>query len=171
MRKSFVFLMCMLLVSFVVMGSVSGAELKIGYVNVLEVFDKYGKAKEATEEFRKEIEAKRDDIEAMRKEITALREELETKGMVLSDDEKKKREELITEKVQALQAIAGESSRNLREKEASITKDLLLEIKEVIEEYAKDKKFSLVLEKREVIYGIDSLNITDEIVDLLNKKK
>ena len=144
--------------------------LKIGYVNVAQVFDKYKRTDEATEALKKDIEDKRKDIEKKKEAINLLKQKLEAQGVVMAEKEKAKMEEEVEAKISELKDISEKSNRELRERETALTRDILKDIEEVVKAYGKDNGYDLILDSREVLYGLEGMEVTNDIIKLINEK-
>jgi outer membrane protein len=137
---------------------------------VAQVFDKYQKTDEATETLKKEIEGKRKDIEKRREAINLLKQKLESQGVVMAEKEKAKMEEEVDAKISELKDITEKSNRELRERETQLTKTILKDIEEVVKAYGKDNGYDLILDSRDVLYGPEGMEVTNDIIKLMNEK-
>ena len=144
--------------------------LKIGYVNVAQVFDKYKRTDEATEALKKDIEDKRKDIEKKKEAINLLKQKLEAQGVVMAEKEKTKMQEEVEARISELKDISEKSNRELRERETALTRDILKDIEEVVKAYGKDNDYDLILDSREVLYGPEGMEVTEDIIKLINEK-
>lgn len=144
--------------------------LKIGYVNVAKVFDKYKRTDEATEALKKDIEDKRKDIEKKKEAINLLKQKLESQGVVMAEKEKTKMQEEVEARLSELKDITEKSNRELRERETNLTRDILKDIEEVVKAYGKDNDYDLILDSREVLYGPEGMEVTEDIIKLINEK-
>lgn len=144
--------------------------IRIGYVDIAEAFDKYKRTDIATDELKKDIEAKRKEIEKKREAINLLKQKLETQGVVIKEEEKGKMQEELEGRISELKDFTEKSNMDLRQRENEFTKDILENIKEAVNIYARENGFDIVLDKREVLYGAEGMDITKEVVDIMNKK-
>ena len=48
--------------------------------------------------------------------------------------------------------------------------ELLKNLNPIIKDYMKDKKIRMVIDKKSLLLADENLNITNDIIDLLNKK-
>jgi outer membrane protein len=145
-------------------GMVLAAGLKIGYVDVASIFDQYSETKKAKLALEKEIKAKQDTIQKMSDEIKNLRRDLDAQQSTLSIDDKKIKAQEIDRKAQDLQKFTEDSEAELSKKEADLTQNILTKIYAAVQQAGKDKGFSLILDKNNVIFGIDSWNITADVL-------
>ncbi len=140
------------------------AGLKIGYVDIASIFDQYSETKKAKLALEKEINAKQDTIQKMSDEVKNLRGELDAQQSTLSADDKKNSAQEIDRKAQDLQKFTEDSEAELSKKEADLTQNILTKIYAAVQQVGKDKGFSLILDKNNVIFGIDSWNITEDVL-------
>jgi len=133
-------------------------------VDIASIFDQYSETKKAKLALEKEIKAKQDTIQKMSDEVKNLRAELETKQSAISVDDKKNKTQEIDRKAQDLQKFTEESETELSKKEADLTQNILTKIYAAVQQVGKDKAFSLILDKTNVIFGIDSWNITTDVL-------
>ena len=145
-------------------GLVLAAGLKIGYVNIASIFDKYSGTANAKLVLEKEIKAKQDTIQQMSDDVKNLRESLDLSASTLSLEDKRIRAQEIDRKALELQKFTEESENELSRKEANYTQDILARIHAAVQKVGKEKGFSLVLDKSSVIFGIDSWDITENVL-------
>ena len=144
--------------------------IKIGYVDIVKVFDQYEATDTATETLRNDIKDKEKDIEKRKEDINLLKNKLETQGAVINKEEKAKIEEEVETKIRDLKDMTEKSNRDLRQREQKFVRDILKKIEGVVEMYGKDNGYDLILDKRNVLYGPEGMDITKEIVDIMNKQ-
>ncbi|MEK9148454.1 MAG: OmpH family outer membrane protein [Candidatus Desantisbacteria bacterium] len=148
----------------VVMGfSVYGAN--IAFIDSQKVFSSHPEAKKASEALNKEVEQRQTELKVAEEEILAMREELEKS---LSKEARKKKEVAIRVKVEALEMSRQSAISAIREKQIKLEEGINKKIYSLISALAKKKKIDLVLDKRSVIYGVPTLDITDEIIKKLS---
>ena len=75
-------------------------------------------------------------------------------------------EKLRTELLEFDQANRTDLTKQRDEK----IREILLEIEKVVSDYAKKEKFDMVLNDRVLIYGNETLDITDQVLKILNEK-
>ncbi|MBU1154033.1 OmpH family outer membrane protein [bacterium] len=144
--------------------------IKIAYVDMTQVFDQILETKTVTEALSKEVEDKREEISKRQKEIEKTEKELK-EAIMLNEKEKNKREIVINQKKEELQKFADEARNSLLKKEQEQTQKIVKAISKVIENIAIKEDINLVLDKSVVLYGIDEIDLTQKIIEILNKKK
>ena len=135
------------------------------YIDLLEVFSKYKK----TEDYDKVLESKQskkeEGLEEKKKEIDKLQEELK----LLKESEKEKKKEEIEAKVGDFDSLRRQAFLDLRRERDDKMKEILQDIDEAVEKYAKKNRLKMILKKAAVAYGDKSLDRTKAIIDILNK--
>ena len=138
---------------------------KIGYVDVLKVFNDYDK----TKEYEKSLDIKKKEIE---KKLIAKREEIEkgkSKLSLLKEDKKAGAEEKLRDQLKEYEVIGRKAEADMKR----IVIDQMTEIKgdmdKVIQRYAKSNKFDFILDANSVLYGNAGSDLTDEILAITNK--
>jgi len=151
--------------------SVAFSASKVGYVDLLKVYTGYKKAMESEASFNKEVEKEQVKINELQAEIKKMQAEYNKKKDVLKPEEKKKKEEELKEKNQEFTKKLIEVNKKLNERRKEFEGKRIQEIKDAIKEYGKKHGFSIILDKRAILYGEDASDLTDEVIKLLNSKK
>ena len=137
---------------------------KVGFVDLSRSFDEYSK----TKDFDKELEAKgdvrQDQREKLVKEIRRMRDELE----LMNERAKETKEVDIEAKIKSLQEFDQEAKTELTKERDDMVRDILKEMNAVIREYGEQNGFSIILNDRVLLYGNSALDITDDIIGILN---
>ncbi len=117
--------------------------IKVGVVNLGEIFDKYYKKKELDADLRAESEKRREVIQAKSKEIAKLEEELAL--FDLGTDAGKRTEEKLFQKKVERDTYRKMAQEVWVKKQRDFTIRLYEEIQAHIADYAKREKIDLVL--------------------------
>ncbi|MBU4488237.1 MAG: OmpH family outer membrane protein [Candidatus Omnitrophica bacterium] len=167
MKALKVFLAVVLLSAFIFFQAapVLAKDIKIGYVSLGKAFDEYGKTKEADAVLEKKSNEKEKEREKMVNEISKLRDELE----LLNEKSKKDKQVVIDDKLKKLQEFVNATREELAKERDEMVKDIVREIDKVIQDYGKANGYTVILNDRVLVYGEDALDVTQDIVDILNK--
>ena len=92
------------------------------------------------------------------------------KKNILSKEEYEKEITLLKEKYKSFQNLMNEKNLKLSKLKDESAKLILKNINEIISEYSAQNSISMIVEKKSIIIGKSELNITKDILDLLNKK-
>lgn len=144
------------------------AESKIGYVDLARLFDNYNKTKDEDKTLEKEIKQKKEERQRLVNQIRKMKNEID----ILSEEAKEKKQTRIDEKVRQLQEYDQQTRVGLGQQKDKMVREILKEIDAVIEKYAKDNSYAMILnkDKRILLYGHTQDDITDEILKILNSK-
>lgn len=139
-------------------------DVKIGYVDLSRTFDEYKK----TKDFDKALEKKGDTKQTQRgdvvKDIRKMRDELE----LLNEKARVKKEQDIEAKIELLQQFDQDAKSELVKERDDMVRDILEEMNDVIQEYGNSQGYSIILNDRVLLYGGTSMDLTDEIIKVLN---
>lgn len=127
---------------------------------------------------KKELEAEQrviaNDYENSYHELTALRDNFLKKGNSITQQEAESFQEKLGLKQQEIEQAKQQKSQKLAEKGARIMGDMQGKLKDFMNEYNKENKFTLIFTTGTgldyFLYKDSSLNITSEIVKGLNNK-
>jgi outer membrane protein len=149
------------------------AGTRIGYVDVQKVMVRSVAGVAAREQLEREKAAMQKDVDVRKVEVEKLRDELEKKGLLLSTDSKREKEETFQRKVRDLRRLAEDLEKELQKKEQGLTQRILQELTTVIERVGKERGYLLIVERRSggVIYGDAEADITDEIIKVYDLEK
>jgi len=148
-------------------GSVGG---KIGLVDMQRLLRDSKNARNVRAAFLKDVEKKQAAIKAQEEELRKLEAEFNRLAPGALDDRKKKAEQLKKE-VRELQHLREDAEAELKRKDAEITQKVIGEIMQVIRNYARNERFTLILDRMAVITADESVDITERIIKLYDSQK
>ena len=112
-------------------------------------------------------------IKALQKKEKAIQEEerkiIQQKKVISAEEYKKKVTELRN-KVASLQKERDSLLTEVSKQRSKARSELLKNLNPIIKEYMKEKNIRMVLDKKSMLLADDSLDITQDIVKLLNSK-
>ena len=106
------------------------------------------------------------------KEKTIQQEEKKiiSQKKVITEDEYKKKVSELRKKVALLQKERTTLLNTVAKQREKARNELLKNLNPIIKDYMKDKKIRMVIDKKSLLLADENLNITNDIIDLLNKK-
>ncbi|MDD2751723.1 MAG: OmpH family outer membrane protein [Candidatus Omnitrophica bacterium] len=165
MRKATVALVSVMLGFFVFCSAAHAAE-KFGYVSIDRIGDAYLKAKEYMKILEDKEKGFTDEIDKKRNEVKAFQDKIN----LLSDKEKEAKNTELENKIKSLQDLVREKQSDLRKEQVDKTIELSKDIKNAIDKYASKENFTLVFDAAALAYQPKGMDITDKIIDILNKE-
>lgn len=139
---------------------------KIGYIDLSRSFDEYKKTKDFDKELESKGDMKQQEREKVVQEIRKMREELE----LMNKSAREKKETDIEAKIKSLQDFDQEAKTDLTKERDNMVKDILKEMSDVIKEYGEKNGYSIILNDRVLLYGDSGMDLTNEIIKILNDK-
>ena len=133
------------------------------YTNAQKRLDKY------VADWQKELQDKQDELDAMRAEY-------EQESYLLPDNLKKRRQEELKEKEQALKALQRQrfgADGDLDKKSAELLKPVQDRVYSTIERVAHEKNYAFVFDKAAsatLLFSNKKYDISDEVLELLGYK-
>jgi len=153
-----------------VIGLVAGAaafakEYKIGYVDLPKIFEEYKKTKASEKALEEKAKGKTDEQKKMVDELKKLKDE----QALLSEKGKAEKQVIIDNKMKALDDFRRKTQEDLMKEKNTALEGILKDIEGVIEGYAKESGYDIVLNSRMLLYGADQYDVTNDILTRLNK--
>jgi outer membrane protein len=163
MRTLRILLISLVMLAIVGLGA-HAEDIKMGYVDLSRLFDEYHK----TKSYDKELEAQHKEFEKNSKEkVEKIREE-QGKLALLKEENKKDVEDNIEKMNAALVEYDRQLKTDLTKQRNEKIREILLEIENVVSDYAVEEGYSVILNDRVLIYGDKSFNLTEQVLEILN---
>ena len=157
-------------VVFLIFVFVAGAQAqtldgrKFGYMNLNKVFDEYNK----TKEYDAALEAESKEYEKERNTKVEKLKELQGKLDALKEDERNKQQAEIDKLIAELRDYDRQKKTDLTKKRDDKIREILLEIEKNVTDYAKKENYSFIVNYNALIYGDNTYDLTDKILQILN---
>ena len=160
-------------------------DFKIGIVDIGNVFEKYQKRIDLDQELKEQEKEFQDEVNKKRKEIIDLDEE--TQLLDLGSESRSNNENLMERKNVELEGYAKFAERQLLKKYKNFFENIYQEVVQKVEKIGEQEGFDLIIKNEEadlksneisdlqfkigirtVLYHSDSVDITFDVVDILN---
>ena len=110
------------------------------------------------------------DLKNKEKKIQEEEKKIIAQKKVISSEEYKKQVENLRSKVKSLQKERNSLIETVAKQRSKARNELLKNLNPIIKDYMKEKKIRMVVDKKSLLLADENLNITDDIINLLNKK-
>lgn len=160
MRK----IVCAAMMVLLLAGVAYAAE-KFAYVDLSRIFSEYNKTKDYDKVLGDKENAYSTEREKKVNEVKSFQDKMN----LLSDKEKAAKKTDLEEKVKSLQEFDRQKQTDLRKEQDEKMKEILKDIEEAVKKYSEKEGFALVFNNRVLVYEAKNLDITDKIVEILNK--
>ncbi len=138
---------------------------KIAFVDVAKIFDDYQKTKDNDQTLQASGKKKEMERDAIVHEIRQMKDEL----ALLRDDAKAKKQQVMDEKVKALQNFDAAARQELGEKRNLVVKEIFKDIDDAVQRYGERKGVDYIFNERALVFHNKAFDISKEIIDELNK--
>ena len=145
-------------------GHAQEAGKKIAFLDLSKLFDNYQKTKEydttlesSHATFKKEHDTKVEKIKDAQSKLDLMKE-----------DEKAKLQKDIDQMIADLNEFDRSKTTDLRKQRDEKVREILLEIEKIVSDFAKTNKYDLILNDRVLIYGNETMDVTEQVLKILN---
>lgn len=165
MKRVSVTFLLVFIFSLVVLSGVVQAADKLAYVDLSRIFAEYGK----TKDYDKALGDKETSYNADRDKKVDEVKKMQEKMNLLSDKEKEKKKTELEAKIKELQEYDKQKTTDLRKEQDEKMKEILKDIEAAVKQYSEKEGYTLVFNDRVLIYQNKNMDITDGVLEILNK--
>jgi Skp family chaperone for outer membrane proteins len=164
MKKTAFVLGAFIFVMFFV-GKLQAAE-KFACMDLARVFNEYGKTKEYDKTLSEEENSYTQELDKKTNEIKQLQDKMN----LLSDKEKEAKKPDMESKLKALQEFKRTKETDLRKELVEKRDEIFKDIQSAVKKYSEKEGLTLVFNDQVLVYQDKTLDITDKIIQALNKE-
>ena len=147
----------------------SAAELKIGFVNIQKAITETKEFKKSQMRFQLKLKKEKGIIDARKKKVENMLRELNKQGFVLNTELKKAKEESFLREKKEFDRYVQDREEEFRRSEQKVIEKISKKMLEVLKQLGKQKKLTMVIEKKAVFYSDSALDLTQLAVKTYNK--
>lgn len=144
--------------------------VRIGFVDIQRVIAESQAGKRAKDRFQAQIKKAEADVTKERQDLERMRADLDKKGPLLKDEERRNMEADFQKRTVNLQRTMGDYQQDLRQKENEMMSDILKELEGVVSELGKAEKFTVILERSQILYSDQGTDITTKVIEAYNAR-
>ncbi len=148
----------------------SFAEQKIVVMDLKYVLNNSKAGKGAQDFLKKSFETNNKKFTSMEKKLKKQETDLLEKRTILSKEEYKKKSDSLRKSVREYQSQRKKALTKISTQRAESREILMSKIMPIVDIYIKENKISIVMDKKTMIGGLTEFDITNQIVDALNKE-
>lgn len=127
------------------------------------VKDIQSKVSKKQEQFQAEINVKQEKLESEQKRI-------ESKKNILSKEAFEKEQKDFVKKLEDLKTFVDKRQGSLKKASTESMEVVNEKMKEVVSKMAQEKSFTIILPSSQVVFSVDGLDITEEVLKRLDKE-
>jgi outer membrane protein len=145
------------------------AASKIGVIDTVRLMEEAPQAKAAQSKIETEFAPREQELVTLQKEIRKLEDRLSRDAAVMSESESSKLEREILSKRRQLKRTQDEFRDDLNIRKNEVLSTLQRQMYEATVGLAKERNYDVILGGQGVVYSTDSVDITDMVLEKLNK--
>ena len=163
----------LLLLALALFPAVGSAQdrVKIGFIDVQRAITESAQGKRAKEKFQSQVKKAETDLLKEKTELERLKAELDKKGPLLKEDERRSLEGDLQRRAVNYQRSMTDQQQELRQKEGEMTADIVKDLEKIVNEVGKAEKFTLILERSQILYSDQAIDITNKVIEVYNSRK
>ena len=146
------------------------AENKISFINVEYIFSNSLAGKIVNKQIQKESNNIKSDLDNNKKKFNDENKNLLNQKNILAKDEYEKKNISLKKKIDEFNIKINTKSQNLVKYKKKAKLEFSKELNLILLEYAKDNSIQIIMNKNNILIGEKNLDITKDILELLNKK-
>lgn len=150
----------------------SPAGNKVGIVSIQDAIANTNEGKKELEALQQKFAPRQAALQSQNDDLENLKKQLQAQGDKLSDEERNSRVRSATEKQKTLQRSAEDFQNEVQQAEQEILNRLGKKMLDVLEKYAKDNGYAVVMDvsnpQTPVLYANPGTNITKNLIDAYN---
>ena len=140
------------------------------FIDFKYVLNESNAGKKAQNELKKKLEVGIKKIKEKEKTIQEEEKKIIQQKKIIKPEEYKNKVKELRTKVSNLQKERNKLLETVSKQRSNARKELLKNLNPIIEEYMKEKKIRMVIERKSLLLADQNLDITNDINDRLNKK-
>jgi outer membrane protein len=110
------------------------------------------------------------DLLKEKQSLERLQSEFDKKSPLLKEDERRNLEVDLQKRAVNYQRAMGDLQQELRLKEGEMTGDILKHLEKIVNEIGKAEKFTLILERSQILYSDQAIDITNKVIEVFNSR-
>jgi outer membrane protein len=162
----------MKLTTFILLAMVSiglNAAGKTAFINSKVLLEQSPQAIAANIELQKQFGEREQSLRKLAQGIQQMEKTYQTDSAVMSDEQKKKAEDNIIQNKRRFQFEQQSLKEDLQAKQRELLQEVQVSIKSVIQSYGSKNGYDFIFTDASIAYASDAVDITDEILEELNK--
>lgn len=140
---------------------------KLGYIDLSRTFTEYSKTKGYDKTLSDKEKAYTEERDKKVADLKAFQDKLN----LLNDKEREAKKDDLQNKVKAFQDYDRQKQAELRKEQDERMKEILKDIEAAVKKYSEKEGYTFVFNDRVLVYQNKTLDITSQIIDILNKGK
>ena len=144
--------------------------VKIGFIDRQRAISDSNAGKRAKERFQAQVKKAEAELLKEKTELERLKADLDKKGPLMKEEERRNLEVDLQRRYVNYQRTMTDQQQELRQKEGALTGDILKELEKIVNEIGKSDKFTLILERNQILYSDQGIDVTNKVIEVFNSR-
>jgi len=144
-------------------------EPKIGFIDVQKAISSTREWKKGFAVFKTAFKKQKAVIVQKENKIKKMLEDLNKQSFILDPKLKKKKEDQFRKEKTAFERYVEDQNKDFAQKEKEMTRKFLKRIIEVIQKIGKERKYTMIMEKKSILYHSPGHDLTDQAVRVYDR--
>ena len=140
------------------------------FVDFKYILNESNAGKKAQDTLKSKLNSGLNNLKEKEKKIQEEEKKIIQQKKIISPDEYKKNVAELRKKVSSLQLERNKLLENISKQRTKARNELLKNLNPILSDYMKKNQIRIILDKKSILLADENLNITDEIVKILNQK-
>jgi len=146
------------------------AQDNIAFIDLNIVFDNSNAGKKVNKEIQDKKKKNNKNFKDLKNKFKTDREKLINQKNVLSKEEFEKKLVKLEDDLKKYNLEIQNTNKNLTEFQLQVRKEFFKSLRPILEDYAKENSIDIILKKENVLIGKTNLDISNNILEIFNKK-
>jgi outer membrane protein len=147
------------------------AEVKIAVINIQRAIGESEEAKVLLQKLEADLTPEQDAIRSLNTQISAMQEKFVKDSEVMSEAEKRRQQKEIEDKQIDYQFRVNKLQKAAQDRQQDILGQMAPKVDAVLRDLIELEKYDLIVNRQNVLYVDNKLDITSRVTELLNQKK
>jgi outer membrane protein len=145
-------------------------KIKIGFIDIQRVISESQAGKQARDRFQAQVKKAEAEILKERQDLDRLKGDLEKKGLLLKEEERRNLEIDFQKRSVNLQRRMSDYQQELQARNNEMMSHILKDLEKIVNEIGKADKFTLILERSQILYSDQGIDITSKVIETYNSR-
>jgi Skp family chaperone for outer membrane proteins len=159
----------LILLSSFFLTNLLNAQEKIAFIDLNYIYSNSKIGKKIIKDIDNKQNKINKDFKEFQKKLDDEKNNLLSKKNVLNEDEYKKRVIELENNLKKYNEVISKKNKDLLEFRKKSKNEFAISLRSTLEKYAQENKISMILRKEQLLLGEKNLDITKEILELINK--
>jgi outer membrane protein len=148
--------------------SANAAEVnRIGVVDVQRVFQSSEGGKKVEAEIRSQFNKLQAELQKKSEELEEMKKRFEREALVMDKLVREEKQRELRIKTNDFKSMQAKYSEDLKTIEARLGGRLQKELLRLVEKIGKEEGFTIIIEKRSILYSVGTIDVTDRVIPLV----